>query len=141
MRTAREVRADLEQFEPGANEVNSVSRLYEILEGADTLANRDDIVPALFGVLERFPNADLGNPGPIVHALESIAPFSKELAVSLMRQPTWLTINMVARILNSNVALSDRTFWLAQLKKVEGHVRCSAANRAFASDILGRYAA
>ena len=140
-RTAREIQTQLEDFQPGPSEAHSVSRLYEILDGVSALPDRSDLVPALFDVLERYPDADFGSPGPIVHALESIAPFSKELAMSLMRQPTRSTVDMVGRILNSNISAPDRAFWSAQLESVRRNPRCGAAEGARVDEILGQHAA
>lgn len=97
-------------------------------------------VPALFDLLERNPLAEFGAIGPVVHALESIAPCSKLLADSLKRQPTFYTIHMVSAILNSDLHPSDRRFWVTQLQDVVTHPRSTNDDCARAGEILERHA-
>ena len=51
---------------------------------------------------EKYPHADFGSPGPLVHALESLGvkKYESALQISLMRKPVPLTIWMYNRIIN-----------------------------------------
>ena len=131
----------LEQFHPGPSEAHSVGRLYEILAELEELPDCTRAVPALFGVLERFPSGEFGSPGPIVHALDAIAPCSKELALSLLRQPTFYTVTMVNAILNSKLSNANKAFWLSALENVQHNPRSSPENRALATRYMSKHAA
>ncbi|MCA2980124.1 MAG: bifunctional folylpolyglutamate synthase/dihydrofolate synthase, partial [Myxococcaceae bacterium] len=67
---------------------------------------------AALSLLERFPDAELGAPGPLVHALERMTVPDDELAASLARQPTFPTVSMVNRAMN----LTDDSARLARLR-------------------------
>lgn len=63
--------------------------------------------------MERYPDADFGSPGPLVHALESPGvDYQGELQLSLLRRPTPLTAWMYNRIINVE---TDRLI-------IEGHI-------------------
>ncbi len=137
--TIEQVISNLEAFQPGPTETDSVCNLYEILEGIESMPNNMLAVPSLFNVLERNVGSDFGSPGPIVHALEAIAPYSKLLAESIKRQPTFYTIQMVGAILNSELTIPDRKFWLNQLRDVISHPRSTPYDHDRAREILERH--
>jgi hypothetical protein len=60
--------------------------------------------------MERYPEADLGSPGPLVHTIERIpiAQFGTFLRSSVERQPGQLNLWMVNRILNSQLTKQHR---------------------------------
>ena len=105
------------------DELSNVNRLYEIFDGFDKLPirARAQAMPAMFSLLEFNPEAELGSPGPIVHALEAIPGYQPLLRESLARQPTYLTVWMVNRILNSNLSKTDRQAWLGCLNAAHKH--------------------
>lgn len=110
--------AALGAFVPTEDDASNVARLYEILEGFGSLAVRERAVRPMFELVERFPLADLGSPGPLVHELEAIEGYRSFLCESLHRRPTALTVWMVNRILNSSLTASDRALWLSELQAV-----------------------
>jgi hypothetical protein len=61
--------APLNSFEPSRDDTDNLNRLYRIFEGFGSLPDRDRVAPAMFGLLERFPDAEFGSPGPLVHEL------------------------------------------------------------------------
>jgi hypothetical protein len=76
----------------------------------------------MFQLMERFPEADLGCPGPLVHEMESLVGHYEEfLVASLRRQPTDLTVWMANRILNSRLSVTQRSQWLNELRRVLEH--------------------
>lgn len=83
------------------NDAANLHRLYLILEDFQELSEREKAMPAMFDLLERYPDTELGSPGPLVHALETIPGYEILLEQSLARQSTALTVWMVNRILNS----------------------------------------
>ena len=118
--SARTLISALEAFTP-AEASDSVARLYEILDGFDDLPSREAVLPAMFGILERYPDADLGSPGPLVHAIESVPNYESALAASLSRRPTFLSVWMIGRILNSSISVGERASWLERLREASIH--------------------
>lgn len=128
----------LDTFAPADKEEN-LGRLYDIFGGFDLRApeSRALCLPAMFGLIERFPEAELGTPGPLVHAIESIPGYESLLQVSVLRQPARLNIWMVNRILNSKISLEMRANWLQVLRAVLVHPSASEESRELARDFLG----
>ncbi len=53
-------------------------------------------------MVEKYPHADFGSPGPLVHTLERYAgKYELYLYESLQRRPTSLTVWMLNRIINA----------------------------------------
>jgi hypothetical protein len=99
--TARMLEA-LNAFHPQPGE-DAVARLYEITDGFDDLADKADVILAMFALIERADGVDFGAPGPLVHCIESIGheKYFSQLIESLRRHPQFITINMAHRILNA----------------------------------------
>jgi hypothetical protein len=99
-------------------------------------------MPAMFALLERFPNVDFGSPGPIVHELEAIKDmrgrpaYLHHLRDSLGRRPTPLTVWMVNRVLNTDLPNGERDSWLAELAAAYEHALASEETRRFVVDFL-----
>lgn len=121
--TTSDVIKALEKFSPAEEEVETLDRLYDILGGLEEAQDRAEAFPTLFGVLERFPDAHLGTPGPIVYALESIPGYEPFLAESVRRQPTYYTVWMINRILNVEDTGPARTEWLQLMESAGRHPR------------------
>jgi hypothetical protein len=116
----------LESFEPSKNESESLRSLYEIFTGFRGLANGERVIPAIFGVMERHPEAELGAPGPLVHEVEALPSYETLLRESLRRQPALLSIWMANRLANATDG-SEREGWLAELRAVLDHANASAS--------------
>ena len=121
MKTVQAVIEALASFEAEHDETGNMHRLYQIFEDFESLPNRELAMPAMFSLLERFPEAQFGSPGPLGHELEAIPGYEPLLKESLAKQPTALTVWMVNRILNSNLALKDRKTWLDTLHSAAKH--------------------
>jgi len=119
--TVNDVIASLKAFVPTGDESQDVGTLYDILDGFEEMQGRSRAVRTMFGVLERFPSADLGAPGPIVHELEAIPGFEGSLRASVRRRPTPSTVWMVNRVLNSELTPIQRRTWLTILRSVIRH--------------------
>jgi hypothetical protein len=59
--------SDLDSFVPSNDDSANVGRLYQILEGFRSETNREEGIPAILSLFERYPEADFGSPGPLVH--------------------------------------------------------------------------
>jgi len=64
--------AALNSFEPSRDDTDNLYRLYQLFEGFRSLPDRNRVAPAMFSLLERFPDAEFGSPGPLVHELARI---------------------------------------------------------------------
>jgi hypothetical protein len=115
--------AALDTFEPAEVEAKTLARLYEFFQGFDALADleRRRAIPAMLALVERYPEADFGVPGPIVHELEAMGGYEDALRRSLQRQPTMLTVLMVHRILNASLPADVRYAWCTALRGVLSH--------------------
>jgi hypothetical protein len=124
--------AELDAFQP---EDDNDLRLYALLEGLQDLPEHRSAMDAMFALMERFPDANLGSPGPLVHELEAMGGFEALLRASSKRMPSDLTVWMVNRMLNVDDAGGPwREAWLSDLREVAARsdvpksVRASAVN-------------
>lgn len=107
---------DFDYHTPG---IDGPDRLYELTEELMTLPQPERGAPALFDVMERMPDADLGSPGPLVHTLERMrGHYERELVESINRRPSPLAIWMVNRILNVTRVPEQRQFYMDLLRLV-----------------------
>jgi dihydrofolate synthase/folylpolyglutamate synthase len=89
----------------------------------------------VFGLWERFPDADWGPPGPLVHEIERWGGFEADLRASLERQPTFLAVSMVNRAMNVTDDAQQLSAWRECLKWMEHHPKASA----WVQKAAGRY--
>src|SRR5471032_2095732 len=129
--------AELDALVP-VDEVDNVGRLYEILDHLQSLAPelRTPAVPAMLSLIERYPDTELGSPGPLVHELESIPGYESFLRDSVLRQPADLNVWMVNRILNAEVSQDARMDWLSVMNQVIKHSRASKEVQQMVADFL-----
>ncbi len=104
---------------------NENSRGLEILDALTDevlqTSHPQQAMDAMFRVVERLPTADLGSPGPLVHALEKLLDYEARLLESIHHIPTRCNVWMVNRILNTSLSTDRRTFWLEVLETVRDH--------------------
>lgn len=131
--------AALDGFSAGPDDYGAEADLYDLTKGFDRLpaADKARVVPAMFRLMERCPDADLGDPGPLVHAIEELDAEAYEplLAESVRRRPTYATAWMVNRILNETKAGPRRKSLLGLLREVRDNPQYPEA-AAQAADFL-----
>ena len=120
-RSVDDLLSELQAFVPTGDGADNVHRLNEVLAGFVDLPGCERVAPALLALLERYPQADFGTPGPLVNALEGQVGYTELLAGSLERQPTELTAWMANRLLNSRLPREERGVWLKRLTVVTSH--------------------
>lgn len=103
--TIEEIIKTLNEFVPFSEEdtVNdNESYLRDLMNAWLKAKNKEKGITSIFQLMERYPHADFGSPGPLVHALEScgVESYERELHRSLMRKPTPMTIWVYNRIIN-----------------------------------------
>ena len=98
-------------------------RLYSVTKGFRDLPDNERVVPHMFALIERFPDAYLGTPGPLVHSIESlgVARYEEQLIGSVRRQPAELSVWMINRILNVESDQTRRDMWLELLRSASCH--------------------
>ena len=74
-------------------------RLSKLTDELLQTKNKEEALPALFGILEKYPEEELGSPGPLVHAIEKCKGYEEALIYSLDRRPSTLGIWMLYRLL------------------------------------------
>jgi hypothetical protein len=128
-RSVADLLSDLQAFAPTSDGADNVHRLNELLAGFAALPGCERVVPELLALMERFPQADFGTPGPLVQALECQPGYPEQLAASLERQPTELGAWMANRLLNSRLPRDERGAWLRRLTVVASHPKADAGVR------------
>ena len=115
MRDVGEIAAELKSFRFDSNAEETLHRLAGEIEQHPEGGKLVGVILSLF---ERFPNEDFGMPGPLAHAAEHFyrKGYEDELAVSLTRSPTSLTIWLANRIVNAKDANFQR--FLKLLKQI-----------------------
>jgi hypothetical protein len=103
-------------------------QLDQLTDAVMELPSPEQAIPELFAVMERFPDSDLGSPGPLVHTLERMN-YTDELVASMRRHPTSLAIWMVNRILNTALPPERRHFFLDLLASVAEHPEANESAR------------
>lgn len=115
--------AALDAFTPGDDPDETMRALSQTVSrgrpGLDPVRFRR----AVFALLERFPDAEFGTPGALVHEVERRSGFEADLEASLARQPTFLTVSMVNRLMNLTEAPAALLRWSTVLDGVTAHLR------------------
>ena len=108
-----------------------------LCDGVRACPKPDECFEAMFRLMERYPEADWGWPGPLVHTMEEFAPtYEDALRASLRRHPTELAVWMVNRVLNSLRPGQRYDQWVQELRSVDSHPEATESIRAQATDHL-----
>ena len=108
----------LEKIEPEKSG-GLISYLYDLVDLLEGVNEITPIYDSVFQFLEKYPSADIGNPGPLVHLLERHYPdYVPKLIASIEQKPTYNSIIMLHRIMNSELSKEDESKYLALLKAV-----------------------
>ena len=93
--------------------------LYDLVDLLDEDKDISPVYRSVFSFFENYPEADVGNPGPLVHLLERKYPdYMEELLESLETKPAYITVFMLSRILNSVLLENDRARYMSLLQKI-----------------------
>ncbi|HKD26342.1 MAG TPA: hypothetical protein VKC66_10615 [Xanthobacteraceae bacterium] len=128
--------AALDKFEPSDYDADNLARVVEIFTGFRSIRQRARGMPAIFSLLERFPDGEFGSPGPLVEEFEAIPDYLPLLRDSLRRRPTHLTVWMVNRLLNTKLSNDHREAWLSELRAAFEHPLASEPTRKLAEEFL-----
>ena len=106
---------------PTGDEPTDVGALRGLLDQLGDAKHLPGVRRELIAVFERHPEADLGSPGPIVHALEE-SPIDEHvdlLASSLRRRATMMTVWMAERCFRSKLSAQNRAELLDALAEAQ----------------------
>jgi hypothetical protein len=126
--TYDEVIAGLRSLKPEDFKGSVPQQLFGLTDALKELPSPERAIPELFAVMERFPDEELGSPGPLVHALEWMD-YEPGLVASMQRCPTPHAIWMVNRILNRTRPSERRKFFLDLLASVKDHPNAGESAR------------
>ena len=116
-----------------------IEDLYEIVDQAEELADQAAVLPDIFAFFEKWPLADVGSPGPLVHFVEKFFPggYEEQLLESLGRRPVSHTVWMANRLLNSkDVTENLRAYLISALEAAVEHPRSGSGAREDAKRFL-----
>jgi|SRR5665213_2678352 len=130
--------AELDAFEPTDDAVDNEERLQILVDRWEEMPEHDDAIPAMLRVFERNPEAtNLGEPGPLVHAIEEAPGYEQSLAASLEQTPSYYAVWLVNRILGSELPADVRSAYLDILRKTADNENAPWSVRATAKEFLG----
>jgi hypothetical protein len=113
--------ADLDAYEPTEDSVADEEQLQILVDIWEGLPERGEALPAFLRLFERYPEYNgLGEPGPLVHAVEQVPGYEDEVIASLGRVPNYYGVWMLGRILDSDTTPEQRARVLALLHKLAG---------------------
>jgi hypothetical protein len=98
------------RFLPSGDEPADLDSLYALLDQLGEAKNYSAVCRELIAIFEKYPEAELGSPGPIVHSLEA-SPIDEHvelLAASIRRKATIMTIWMAERCFRSDLSEINR---------------------------------
>ena len=138
-RSAAKIVAAIRAFEPADGNWRPLDDLFAELWSTGEAKLQ---IPALFSVLERFPEEDgAGVLWSVVHGLESLPDYEPELVRSVQRQPSELAVTMIGRLLNGGISKVGATDLVSLLQSVAAHAEVPARVREIARDFAADYAA
>jgi dihydrofolate synthase / folylpolyglutamate synthase len=126
----------LARFEPGDDPEETMRALAITVASGRPAYDPPRFQQAALALLERFPDAEFGTPGALVHELERQRLSEAALAASLARQPTFLTVSMVNRAMNLTDDPAALERWRGLLRAVTEHPRAADWVRTAASRYL-----
>ncbi len=118
--------SDFDPRESDATGIEALSALGDEIRARELGSCFNDV----FLFMERLDDCDLGNPGPLVHALEAVGGYEEHLFASLERKPTPLTLWMLNRIIN----VASETEKPALMRRLEASATHSNASESARQD-------
>ena len=99
VREIEEIIADFEDFSIDGDYLKRISQLTDelVATGEPQLA-----LDAMLAILERYPDEEIGSPGPLAHAIEKCPGYELKLLESIERMPSTLSIWMLYRLIQKN---------------------------------------
>jgi hypothetical protein len=110
---------------------------YDLPKDSQQAIINKEIIPAIFQFFEKFPLNELGLPGTFTHFIEDFWPDYQDILLgSVARQPSFASIQMVNRILNSKLSVVMRKKYMQALQQVADSKKIAPELSAYAQDFL-----
>ena len=100
-----------------SDEDELVSNSYDFVDEIESeFGFKYEFLEPIFTLFEERPDDDFGAPGPLVHYIEKIEDYEKELMNSLNRKPTIQNLMVINRLLNGNY--SEKDIFIKKLNEI-----------------------
>lgn len=107
--------------------------LSDMLEGQEL----SDILADIFSFYEKHPNVELGTPGPLVTLMENASTdYLPALITSVESRPTYVTVNILARVINTDIDESDKARFLAIIDAIANNADADEFAKATSKEYL-----
>lgn len=129
---------DVEQYlksgDFGASDLElALYDLSDMVEGEEL----GDVLPKIFAFYEKHPHIEQGNLGPLANLVEnSGTDYIPPLLTSIQSKPTYVTVNLLARVINSDVSEADRERFISIIKKLASDDSIDTFARATAKEYI-----
>ena len=131
--------AALRDYSPDGD-TSPIATLYPLVEPIEEDAAAPESFEAIFAFFERYPEADLGAPGPLVHLIERhVGKYEAALVDSVRRSPALSTLAMINRILNAHRSDEERLRLTAVLAEAAVHPKAPDFVRSEAQRYYARH--
>lgn len=117
-RELKEIIAELELF---CTQGDYLERLRALTDRVLNLKRPEEALEAMLKIIERYPDEELGSPGPLVHAIEKCRGYEEALLASIKRQPATLSIWMLHRLMRKKPS----SLYQEALKNILTHPKTS----------------
>ena len=136
--SVKELTQYLVKFRASDDEFKDVEKLDAAVSAWEKLGKPPEVIDAMLRVFERHPeSAEFGNPGLLVHAIESIGPaYQEKLLRSVKKAPSMYGLLMVRRILNASKSPQESAPLLKLLQSIAKDKKWSPAICDEAAEIL-----
>lgn len=113
---------------------------YDAVDRMGETDNPFDFVEPILSLMEEFPEADFGNPGPLTHFVERFYKNGYEecLHQSILRKPTLHTVWMINRIIN-DPKLVNKASYIDLLDEIRNRATVDEVIKDRISSLLGDY--
>ena len=131
---------DLGQLSPSDDDSGLAFQLHDLTASIENCEGALEVVPHILAFFERYPNAEHGTPGALVHFIETLYPaYVEHLVSSVERKPTPHTLWMVNRILNAKIEPALRHSLINLLEKSALHPLADNSARQEAAQFAKRH--
>ncbi|WP_143406478.1 hypothetical protein [Estrella lausannensis] len=114
VREIEDIIADFEDFSIEGDYMQKISKLTDELIGT---GKPELALDAMLAILERYPDEEIGSPGPLAHAIEKCPGFEPKLLQSIERMPSTLSIWILYRLIQK----SPKEEFVKALEIAAGH--------------------
>jgi hypothetical protein len=113
----------LKALDPAKMDNELTDAIEDLIAPLEKAGDIEPVLPAIFEFFEKYPLADHGMPGPMVHKVETLPEKSYEplLIKSVLRRPTPHTLWMINRILNANPPNNRKKLLLSAMRGALKH--------------------